>query len=725
MSLLLEKPRKKQIHDWPGEVVLRDGIADFMPYRVKLPDPPPIEQFINYGLPIEEQVFQYEKIPKWVKILNVEYRKNGRDHIRKIVGRNSEYASFISDQWRKREEGIFILIYGRPIWIPGRHWFFLNYYKMNQHAEFRFVDWEYWIWKTLCVYEDRNVHGGIEFTQRQDGKSYREGSDILYDVTSKEGFKAGIQSKTNEDVRALFNKVIVLPWRALPFYFQPLSDSDAYPVREINFRDGESKKDGKIEVESGLNSWVGTRATVFTAFDGYTLNHWFMDEAGKCEEMLVGDALRVVRHSIQERGVIKGKIYMTTTVEMTTKGGLREFKKIWDASNPAKLNRIGQTETGLIPYFKPAYETYVFDQYGHSIIGNPDNEQSEWLKKQMKLRGEHKKIEMGLHKIGGKELVDMTIESIKDPIKRAQQIRMTPRSIREAFRSDPKDCEFDIIKIDQRLDDLRFGNDYVVTGNLYWKDNVQDCDEVIWVPSSNGKWTFKKSVLEWLLQANKTNAMVISRGWKIPGNKAMGIISCDPYKFEYTEESRKSLGTAHAYIHYIPEIDADKPYDMWESDDLFMEYSYRGSIEQFDEDMILSCVFLGMQIAPEINTGDVWPVFTRRGYDKYLKFRDKLVKTQAGNTLVKKNVAPGVNTTESSKISMFAAVQQYIETSAHRCVFTNFLSDCRDVQFNNMSPYDYFVSGGYAIYFAKMGTVLVKKHVEEKQLDFIWEPYVY
>jgi len=689
-----------------------------------------MEQFVNYGLPVEQQFFQFENIPQWVWGLTAEYKKRGRKYVQDIVSSSNEYATFITKQWEKRRNGIFIFIYGRPMWIPGRHRFFMNYYKMNQETTFRFVDWEYWLFKELRVYRDTNTHGMIEFTQRQDGKSYRAGSDLLYNVTSNENHHAGIQSKTNEDVKALFQRVVVLPWNRLPFYFLPVSDSDAYPAKEINFRDVVSNNDEMPQITVGLNSWIGTRATVYSAFDGYPLKDYFLDEAGKCEEMLVSDAWRVAKRSIRERGVIKGKGHVTTTVEMTTKGGLKEFKKMWDASGivdfktgKSLLNKLGQTESGLLPYFKAAQETYVFDQYGHSIIGNPDKEQIEYIRRGMEQRGEHQKVALGLHMKGGRELVDIEIESINNPEKRAQQIRMMPRSIREAFRADPKNCNFNLIKIDNRLDDFRFGNDLIVTGNLYWKDNVQDCDEVIWRETTNGKWSIKKSVLEYILKIS--NNVGIRKGWKAPLNTALGAITCDPYKFDATNQERKSLGVAHVYMHYIPDIDAGKMEEHWETDDLVMEYGFRGSVDQFDEDMIMTCVFFGMEIAPEINAGDVWPQLSRRGYDKFLKFRNKLKKSPSGSgTVVTKSNTPGFTTLgDNMKVPLFQAVDQYIENKAHRCVFPNFLTDCREVEYQNLNPFDYFVSGGYGIYLATTGNIRQPKREESKRnCTMMWEP---
>ena len=55
---------KYDYEDYNKYVTLLDGIADIQPYFVELPDAPPIEKFINFGLPKEKQFFVREHIPK-------------------------------------------------------------------------------------------------------------------------------------------------------------------------------------------------------------------------------------------------------------------------------------------------------------------------------------------------------------------------------------------------------------------------------------------------------------------------------------------------------------------------------------------------------------------------------------------------------------------------------------------------------------------------------------
>ncbi len=716
MKLFIESPLERKLHPYQKKITLRAGIQDFLPYEVTMPEPPLLKEFINSELPVEEQFFKREVIPEWVWTLTKAASVKGkREEVIAKIERSKEYSDFIAGQWDKRRNGVFMYVYGIPLWIPGSYWWFLNYCNIEGALpEFRFVDLEYWYWWELCVKGDPNVYGGIEMTQRRDGKSVRAGANVLEATSRNAHYHAGVQSKTYPDAKDLFSEKIILAWHGLPIYFSPKFDSKLYPSSEINFRDPKLKEEDVVQFESAeLNSWIQARPSVYTAFDGAKLHFYLLDEAGKIEEMLVTQTWRVAKQCLRVRGEIIGKALITSTVEETTKGGLKEFKKIWDASNreKTKLNKLGQTESGLIPYYKPAQETFVFDQYGFSIIGEPLLHQKRW-------RFEHGDKDW---EKGGQELVDIEINSQKDAIERQKTIRMYSRNLREAFRTDVKHCHFNLGKIDARLDDFSYGNDLVVVGNLVWKDGVVD-STVEFREQANGRWQFKKTVLDWLI-ANSNNVKNMG-GELFPGNRALGVIDCDPYKYDNVQdEKRRSLGVAFAYLTHIPDIDRGEDENHWETDDLIGQYSFRGTVSAFNEDIILFIVFMGMMVNAETNSGNVNEHLISRGYHRFLKFRKK-VKKKEGRVQIEESTNPGFITLgDSSKKPLFDATDTYIEYKCHRCVFPDFLQDCKDVEYDNLNPYDYFVAGSNCIYDATTGNIRMKKpEVNKTASAGLWQP---
>ena len=429
--------------------------------------------------------------------------------------------------------------------------------------------------------------------------------------------------------------------------------------------------------------------SVFTAFDGEKLHEYWFDECGKTEEMAASAAWRVHKQCLRVRDKIVGKAMLSTTVEETTRGGLFEFIKLWKQSSrePTKMMG-GQTASGLVCYARLAPETFKFDQYGHSIIGDPLPYQAEWLKKNKDPNWSK----------GGKELVDFEIMSKTDPTERAKQMRMYPRSIREALRPSNNECMFNEVIIDTRLDKFLFENSEVIGVNFSWKNGVQDSEvvyEVLHGDDEKARWKFKKSLWEHLVKRSNKNTII--NGRRVPANKGMGCVGADPYKFDQVEEERKSLGTAHGYINFIPDIEEESTEEEDITDDLFFEYGYRHpSKEMYGEDMILCCVFLGIEMFPEVNLPFLWDYFVRRGYSDYLKYRKVYKKLSARGKIIEAQT-PGASTNSGMKDQMFTCTEAYIKRSGHRCCFEGFLKDCKQVSRELLSPWDFFVSGSYAI----------------------------
>lgn len=736
---MLLNPKFLKYEDVEQKVTIRKNVSGLTPYEITLPKAPKPDKIINFGKKIEDQYFVREEVPGWVwkmtRMANQRGRagrKKGesspREDVIKIVEANKDYSNFVAGQWEKKLEGFWIYIRGKPVYVTPKHWHYLNYYYLDDGLpDFRFVDVDYYYWWELFVEAEKWIYGGIEMEMRRDGKSYRGGNSFLFNATSRKNYNVGLQSKTNDDSKDLFQRTFILPWRKLPFFFSPKFDNKNYPVKEINFRDPDAsidydEDDVFAQLSSDeLNSTIEARSTVHTAFDGQKLGGWFCDESGKTEEMLVSDAWRVHKQCLRVRDVIVGKALMTSTVEETTKGGLIEFQKIWEGSDhaPDKLTPLRQTKSGLVRYFKPSFETYVFDQYGWSIIDDPKDYQAKYRKN----KGD------AFWDKGGKELVDMEINTLTDPEERQKQIHMYPRTIREAFSTNPRECEFNSVNIDSRIYELQFDETEVIEGVLAWENDEKDT-RVIFREQKGGRFKFKRKIFEYLLSISN-NCQPMQDGRLSPGNKHLGCIGADPYKYNATNQDRRSLGAAMAYMPFNFDLDNDvfnEP-DKWLSEDFIFMYGFRHKDKRrFGEDMIMACVFLGMPIFPEINVPSLWDYFTERGYEHFLKYR-KLMKRKKHGTGVRMETSktPGMTTLgDPVKEPMFAMVGTYIDTRCFSCSFIEFLQDCRDVEYSDLNPYDYFVAGAYALYGSK-GTKRGNPNTPPppKSFDGMWDPQEY
>lgn len=725
--------------EWKPKIIVKQDIEDLVPFEIVFPEPPPLHEFINYGKKASEQFFVREEIPEWVHKLN----RKKREEANAIVKQNDYMAQWINSQWEKRTNGVFMFINGKPLFIPGKYWWYLNYYWQNTErgvdlGDFRYPDLEwFWIW-CLFVLPNPNIYGTIDFTMRRDGKTARAFGEDLEEISKTANVKAGGQSKTDKDAKDTFQEFIVEPWRRLPWYFSPKFDNKTYPSREINFRSSSvagDDMDASIladAVSDELGSSIEVRSTVKNAFDGRKLRRYTLDEAGKVEEMDVYEAWRVHKQCLRIGQKLVGKAKITTTVEMLSKLGMGPFFQIWDESDRTKLTKLFQTVSGLVPIFKPGYEAYIYDQYGFPIVNTPTEEQAEYRKQVLISENRLEEVKLDYHKKGGKELLEIEADTFTNPSKKQAFIRMYPPSIRIARRSDGKDCHFSahVEAIDQRLDELRYGEGEYV-GNLEWKNNVR-FSEVEWKPcqhkfsnekDSRGhlmgcphcKWRF------FYLPFQYANNVIEKNGRLYPGNKGRIMTSADTFKYDSTEGTRKSMATSHGYMEFDLEIDGDKEDSMqWVTDDFLYEYASRPPSKRiFGEDMIKTVHWLGAEMFPEINVPFVWDYFVEHGYENFLKFRKIFKKDSSdGKIKVQEAVNPGITTLgDAIKDPMFSAAEVFLEKNIRRTKARRFLQDCRDVDYKKLSPFDSFISGSQVLYARSMAVRPKKKEKENKPYD--------
>lgn len=678
------------------EKILCDGIADMLPYTIELPKPPSEDKIINFGLPPEEQFFQRVKIPNEIKRINL----LSREEQQRVIDKNASLARFIEEQWRKRYEGEWQWVNGKLLYLTGVNWSYLNYCNIDIGLPyFRTTDMEFFWWWEYCVVGDERATGGINFTRRREGKTYKGGWIVLEYVSRNAESQGGLQSKTNTDAVSAFSKAIVRPWRRLPFYFSPIFDNGTNPKKELTFR--QSGKRGKsIDIEqmiSGkeLNSWIQARPSVAEAFDGEKLHRIFTDEPGKTTEYDVNEQYSFVRPCLEQDGVIIGKaLYSTTVEDMERKGGAN-FKELFEKSSRDKITELGQTETGLVQFFTPSYRNYKFNQWGFPVINTPTKQEQAYLKK----------IKDPNWNKGGLEIIESTRKGFTNGAERQAYIRKFPNTIREAFRSSAKDCLFDLNIINDRLEEFVFKNKYTTKGNFKWRDDKKDT-EVIFVPAADGRWE-----ISYQLPQERSNMIVWQSGKKYPANADKFTAGADPFKYNSTSANKPSKGATYIWAYYDHSVDQMYDDEFMVTDDFIAEYLYRPSTKEiYCEDVLMACVYYGCQVFPEINVPAVWDHFISRGYENYLKYEQRPVR-KGGFQKLKTSAQPGATTVgDKIKSRMFATMESYVQTHGHRCKFPNLLEALRDVQYDDVSPYDAFVAAAYA----RMGMTFIKKYEEKK-----------
>ncbi len=258
---------KYKYHEVDRNIILLEGIEDIEPYYITLPEPPPAEQIINFGLKPEEQFFKRTPIlPELLKI-NEASKGSGKSGQHKLkeartyIENNDELATFVEMLWKKREVGEWQYINGRPYYFPPSYWFYLNNYSLGKMLpRFRITSLERFLFKKFCVEDNPNVYGDTFLTRRQVGKSAEDGGMLLEHVTCNAYVVDGIQSKNEEDAKSFFYKWIERPLKDLPVWFTPYYRKSGNQI--IFTHDEEEGLESRISFKSSVASSAASSMVV-------------------------------------------------------------------------------------------------------------------------------------------------------------------------------------------------------------------------------------------------------------------------------------------------------------------------------------------------------------------------------------------------------------------------------------------------------------------------------
>lgn len=457
--------------------------------------------------------FKPEK-QKWQRIdLPLDWDKKRKAEIRQQAI-NPEYydpelEKVREQHWRYRLCGVWFYINGKPVYIPGSYYVYLNWCQIDigfpwyRDTDRRF----YYVWEYCC--EDPRCAGLVDIERRRMGKTFKSGSILLDRASLSRSHHGGIQSKTATDAQNVFKKTVVSFFKKMPDFFRPVYDKSKglAPTSELRFFQTARKGRNAEAILEGdeLESWIDWGSSEPFHYDGSKLNSYVMDEFGKTMECNVWDRWNVVRFCLDQDGHWVGKALLTTTIEEMENGG-ENGKKIWDSSDPVERNDNGRTKSGLYRFFLPAFETTFFDQYGM-----PDTERA---------KAHYLNERAGL---------------ANDPRALSSMIRKNPFDIHEAFRIDGDRCLYDAMKLNYQLDSLSYKQNLTTRGNFVW-ENGEPFTKVRFEKSYNGRWE-----VCWLFDNPEDANKVVCRNGRYYPNNNMGFsCGCDPFKYDAVKEARRS-----------------------------------------------------------------------------------------------------------------------------------------------------------------------------------------
>jgi hypothetical protein len=575
-------------------VISKDGtigdIYEINGLKIALPSKPKdIPKGINKWEPVE--------YPKELARLKTIFDWNAQPNEFKV-----KWVDFIQDAFEKRDVGTWFINRGKPTYITGSHYMYLQWSKIDVGLpDFRESNRIFWIFWEACKADDR-CFGMCYLKNRRSGFSFMSSSEIVNQGTLSKDAKLGILSKTGADAKEMFTGKVVPIQRHYPFFFKPIQDGMDNPKTELSFRIPAKKitkknmSENDVDEIAGLDTTIDWQNTADNSYDGQKLLTLVHDESGKwLAPNNIKNNWRVTKTCLRLGSRIIGKCLMGSTVNALAKGG-QNFKDMYYDSNPSKRDKNGQTKSGLYALFIPMdynYEGFI-DEYGHAVIEDPS-------KPIMGIDG--RMIEIGVVTYWNNE-----IEALKsDPDALNEQYRQYPRTESHAFRDESKASIYNLTKIYQQIDSNEgLMRDRVLTrGYFSWRGGVQD-SEVIWTPDPRGRF-----LVSWIPPKDMQNRFIMKEGKKHPANEDLGAFGCDPYDISGVVGGGGSNGALHGLTAY--NMDPSVP-----SNFFFLEYIARpATAEIFFEDVLMACHFYGMPILAENNKARLLYHFKNRGYRKY------------------------------------------------------------------------------------------------------------
>ena len=648
-------------------------------------------QNLRVALPLQPKNVYLHPKNKWVKFeqpRELQRLKNIFDWREYPEDQKEQWFDYIDEEFKRRDEGFWFTNNGKATWIPGTHYMYLQWSKIDVGApDFREANRLFFIFWEACK-ADKRCYGMCYLKNRRSGFSFMSSAETVNLATLASDSRYGILSKSGSDAKKMFTDKVVPISINYPFFFKPVQDGMDRPKSELAYRVPASKftrkkitANEKIEDIQGLDTTIDWKNTGDNSYDGEKLNLLVHDESGKWERPdNILNNWRVTKTCLRLGSRIVGKCMMGSTSNALDKGG-DNFKKLYNASDVTKRNRNGQTKSGLYSLFIPMewnYEGFI-DEYGVPVFTTPDIDV---------FAPDGELIDVGVIDNWQNE-----VDGLKDDQDALNEFyRQFPRTTEHAFRDETKNSIFNLVKLYEQIDyNEEMSRTLGITqGNFQWVNGIKD-SQVIFYPDPKGR--FKVS---WVPPQQLQNRVVLKNGIKYPGNEHMGAFGCDSYDISGTVDGEGSKGALHGLTRFSME---DAP-----ANSFFLEYLSRPpTAEIFFEDVLMALVFYGMPILAENNKPRLLYYLRRRGYRGFSMNRpDKLWNKLS---VAEKEVGGIPNSSEDIKQAHAAAIEMYIQDHVGMkqdgtfgdLYFNELLNDWSKFDINKRTKFDATISSGLAI----------------------------
>jgi hypothetical protein len=738
------------------KVILNDNDPDLVPIPVdildliqrvykrygKTPptDYPSPELIANYGLKREEQYFRYAAYPQRLTQLEEGLKEQVKKDMKTsspmkrdqevverfwetLSERQDEYEQeikWIEKQWYHRLFGYWFFCNGKAIWMPGKHYYFLNYYEINNvgKPQYRNRDRKWWIAMLYARTETRtfvnldkngyaipNVdgsydlidtgrrvfYGGISAKPRRVGDTSKSACNLLEEATRHAEVHLGIQGADEKGGENVFVNHITLPFKKQPIIFKP-------QFARLNLK--EPLRFDTIETDRPLNTMIDYAESKFgSAYDGRTLWEYYGDEVGKVEEESIKMRHKVIRLCTSERDIIRGSITYTTTVEDMSKAGSHDFFELCKDSMWNRRLPNGQTLSGMLTLFFRASDGHpeFLDKFGYSVEEMPTEEQAAFIKKNY----------------GAIEYLEGQRRLLKEE-DLAKEKRQNPLKFREIFTPPAQNIFFPVRRIEDRVSEIMFAKSkFYRRGNFQWIDSYGS--NVQFVDADNGRFLLSR-----MFTPEETNRVVMRDGTFYPEYPDKFISSADPFRLEKTTGSRMSDGGFATFWNRDYLLDPDgKNVTDFISYRFIITYRHRPpTTEEYCEDVLKACIYTGSMLFPENDVDLLTNYFIDNNYEGFLLY-------QTDKHTGQKKPNPGFNSRLVAKQKIFSLLKDYMEMHVERERHPDLLNEILEIpNIEKMTDYDLFTAAGGCL--LALESQQVEQMIERQKFDnpiddFYWE----
>ena len=587
-----------------------------------------------------------------------------------------KHTPYISQEYKRRRNGVWFYNNGVPTYITGNHYFFLQWCKIDiGYPSYLDFQRELFVHLEACIADPRCI-GQIYVKCRRSGYTNMSAAVLVNEGTQVKEKLLGIMSKTGSDAQEnIFMKKVVPIYKSLPFFFKPIQDGTTNPRMELAFREPSKRITKKNKTSSrgeALNTIINWKNTTNNAYDGEKLHILYLDEAGKWEKGNdIREAWRIQRTCLLVGRKIVGKALVGSTVNPLDRGGT-QYREMYYSSDVNDRNANGRTKTGLYGCFIPAYDALegFFDVYGMPVVDDPE-------KPIIGLEGEYISI-------GAKTYLKNERKGLSgDSYELNEVIRQFPFTEAEAFRDSAKASLFNVQKIYEQVE---YNQDLfpspIVVGNFNWANGVQD-SEVVFSPDPNGRWR-----VAWMPPVDLRNKTKPENNW-------LGCAGVDSYDIDATVDGRGSKGACH----FFNKFNMTYPSNMFVA-----EYASRPPLAKiFYEDILMAAKFYGYPVLIENNKYGIARYFESRGYDHFLLDRPAHLTSSYGS----KTKTKGIPSNSQDVIQAHAqAIESYIHAHVGlneetlefgKMYFERTLEDWINFKIDDRTKYDLSISSGLAL----------------------------